>query len=83
MSLKEYASKDNNTMDESDVREAISHYSKLDNDQLMAALVQQIASKREKGEMDTVKETIEKIKPFLNTEQKKKLETITGQLNLN
>ena len=84
MDLKEYASKEpsGKQMGEQDVREAIGHYSKLNNDQLMAELVKQLATKREKGEMASVRETIEKIKPFLSAEQKNRLETITSQLNI-
>lgn len=69
-------------MDEGDVRAAIGHFSKMSNDQLMGELVKQIAGKRERGEMQGVKDTIERIKPFLDTEQKAKLANILKQLNV-
>jgi len=84
MSLKDFATKndDEKQMNESDVRSAIGHYSKMNNDQLMSELVKQITKKRDKGEMQNVRETIEKIKPFLNAEQKARLETIVASINI-
>ncbi|MCL2587356.1 MAG: hypothetical protein FWE31_03930 [Firmicutes bacterium] len=89
MSLKDYASSSRQDSDaikepsnEKEVREAVGHYAKMSNDQLMAELVKHMAAKREKGDIGSVKETIDKIKPFLNAEQKKRLEVIVGQLGI-
>ena len=80
MSLNEFANQKQPS--ENDVREAIKHYAGRSNDELMAELVKQIAKKREQGEMQSVRDTIERIKPFLDAEKKKRLEIITGQLDI-
>ena len=67
---------------EKEVKEKINQFSKLNNDQLMTELVKQIATQREQGKMENVLSTIERIKPFLNAEQKKKLEKIIEQLEI-
>ena len=84
MSLKDYASKSDThePSTEKEVRDAVSHYAKMSNDQLMGELVKHMAQKREKGDMQSVRETIEKIKPFLNSEQKQRLEVIVAQLGI-
>ena len=73
---------ENKNMTEKDVRDAIGEYSKLSNDQLMAELVKHMAIKRQNGELGSVKETIKKIEPFLNTEQKKRMSDIVDKLGI-
>jgi len=67
---------------EGDIREAIGHYSKMSNDQLMVELAKQIGMQKDKGNESNVKETIERIKPMLNAEQRKKMEQIIASLGL-
>ena len=67
---------------EDGVKEKISQFSKLDQTQLMAELAKQIGLQRDQGKMDTVLSTIERIKPFLNADQKQKLEAISSQLDI-
>jgi len=87
MSLKDFAKQpdaasEKEYMGEQDVKDAISQYAKMSNDQLMGELVKHISKKRQDGEMGSVKSTIEKIKPFLNAEQKARLEVIVGQIGV-
>ena len=70
------------TLDEGDVRKAIGHFSKMNDDQLMGELLKQVTAQKANGTTDNMKQTIERIKPFLSPEQRKRLESIIGQLNL-
>jgi len=67
---------------EDDVKKAINHFSKMDNSQLMLELAKQISMQKEKGNHKQMAETIERIKPFLNEEQKKKLDVILGSMGI-
>jgi len=69
-------------MSEQDVRDAIGQYSQLNNDQLMAELMKQVSAQKDKGNISSMQSTIEKIKPFLNPEQQKRLEVIIKQMGL-
>jgi len=69
-------------MSEDDVREAISHYAKMDNDQLMGELMKQVTAQKDKGNTKNMKEIIDKIRPFLNDEQKARLNQITKSMGL-
>ena len=69
-------------LDEADVRNAIGHFSKMSNDQLMSELVKHVGMQKAGGKSVHMKDTVEKIKPFLNVEQKKRLEQIVGQLDI-
>ena len=67
---------------ESDVREAISHYAQMDNSQLMVELAKQIGIQKEKGNEQNLRDTIERIKPLLNDEQRKRMEDVISGLGL-
>ncbi|MCL2850981.1 MAG: hypothetical protein FWE01_01295 [Firmicutes bacterium] len=67
---------------EQDVRETIGKYAKFSNDELMVELMKQVALQKGKGNAEGMKSTIERIKPFLNAEQQKRLEAIIKQMNL-
>ena len=69
-------------MDEAAVRSAISKFAGMNNDQLMALLSMHMKSKIAKGESAEVMEMIEKIKPFLDEKQKKRMEEIIKGLGL-
>lgn len=71
-----------NNMDETDIRKAINHYSGMDNNALMAELIKQVGFQKEKGNSKHMLETIERIKPMLNNEQKKRLEDIVGKIGI-
>ena len=80
MDLKSYSSKEsdqkNPAPSHEDIMSAISKYSKLSNDELMLELAKHMNIQRGKGRNDEISSTIERIKPLLNNEQKKKLEEI-------
>ena len=59
-----------------DVMSAINKYSKLSNEQLMAELAKHMAAGRAKGNSAQMQQVIERIKPLLNAEQRKRLEEI-------
>ena len=87
MDLKSFSGKEapeqkNEPMDEAGVKSAINHYSKMSNDQLMGELFKQVASQKAKGQTSNMHATVERIKPLLNAEQKKKLESILKQVEL-
>jgi len=73
--------RDEGILKESDVKDAINEYSKMSNDQLMMELAKQIGMQKEKGQANSMLETIERIKPFLNEEQRSKMENILKQVN--
>jgi len=80
--LHEPENKGDKPANEGDIRDAIGHFSKMSNDQLMVELAKQISIQKGKGNESNVKETIERIKPMLNAEQRKKLEQILMSLGL-
>jgi len=63
-------------MDEKEVIDAIGKYNKLSSDQLMTAFVQEMAKQQAKDGGASMNETIERIKPLLNTAQQKRLDEI-------
>ena len=63
-------------MQEKEIKDAVNNYSKMSNDQLMTELVKQIALQKQKDGGASMRQTIERIKPFLNAEQRKKLEEV-------
>ncbi|MCL2755894.1 MAG: hypothetical protein FWE45_02465 [Firmicutes bacterium] len=80
--LKEENQADNTNMNEQDIRQAIGKFSSMSNDQLMMELAKQIGMQKDKGNANSIRETIEKIKPLLNAEQQKKLQHIIGTLDI-
>jgi len=67
---------------EDDVKKAVNHFSKMDNSQLMLELAKQVAIQKDKGNHEQMSETIERIKPFLNAEQKKRLDVIISSMGI-
>ena len=68
-------------MNEKDIKEAIASYSKLSNDQLMAELVKHMSAQQAKDGGANMKKTIERLKPLLNAEQRKRLEEVLRSVN--
>ena len=71
---KQEQPKDN--MNEADVRRAINHFSKMSNDQLTRELSKHLTAKKAQGREHEIISVIERIKPFLNEEQKRRLTEI-------
>ena len=63
-------------MNEKEVREAIRGFSTMSNDQLVAKLAEYMAGQKAKDGGAQMMKTIERIKPLLNAEQRKRLEEI-------
>ena len=63
-------------MNEKDVRGTIDQLSKLSNEELMAEFAKHMAQQKSKDGGESMKKTIERIKPFLNAEQRKRLEEV-------
>ena len=74
--------KENKPIDEAGVKDAINHYSTMSTDQLMVELAKQVGSQKAKGNTNSMLETIEKIKPLLNADQKDKLENVLKQVGM-
>ena len=68
--------------DEADVKRAINHFSKMSQDQLMVELGKHIGSQKDKGNAGQMKETIGRILPMLNAEQKQRMSAILKQFDL-
>lgn len=66
-------------MNENDVRRAINHFSKMSNDQLMRELQKHLVAKRAQGREHEIQSVIERIKPLLNDEQRRRLSEIMEQ----
>lgn len=82
MDLKSYAGtakqqdKPKDNMSENDVRRAINHFSKMPNDQLMRELQKHLAAKKAQGRENEISSVLERIKPLLNDEQRRRLAEI-------
>ena len=63
-------------MDQTEITDGIAQYSKLSTDQLMAELVKQMAAQRAKDGGQSMNQTLERIKPLLNADQRTRLEEI-------
>ena len=63
-------------MNEADIRRAINHFSKMSNDQLMRELSRHLSKKKAQGRENEITAVIERIKPFLNDEQRRRLSEI-------
>jgi|GEM_PF-2427363 len=68
-------------MNEKDVRRAINHFSKMSNDQLMRELSRLLIAKKAKGQGSEIAAVIERIKPLLNDEQRRRLTEIMEKIN--
>ena len=66
-------------MSENDVRRAINYFSKMSNDQLMRELGKHLTTKKAQGRESEILAVIERIKPLLNDEQRKRLADIMGK----
>lgn len=67
-------------LDERDVRRAINHFGGMSNEQLMRELSKQISAKKRAGKEDEIYSVLEKIKPMLNADQRKRLDEIMGSI---
>ena len=65
-----------NNMNEADIRRAINYFSKMNNDQLTRELSRHLAAKKAQGREHEITAILERIKPFLNDEQRKRLAEI-------
>ena len=65
-----------NNMNEADVRRAINFFSKMSNEQLTRELSKHLSAKKAQGKENEIMAVLERIKPFLNDEQKKRLSEI-------
>jgi hypothetical protein len=63
-------------MNEKELKDVINSYSKLSSDQLMSELIKHMAVQNSKDGGTNMRQTIERIKPLLNAEQRKRLEEI-------
>jgi len=63
-------------MNEKIIKAAIDHYNKLSDDELMAEFVKLFAAQKSKDGGDSMRKTIERIKPLLNEQQRKRMEEI-------
>ena len=63
-------------LNEKDVKRAINHFSGMSNDQLMRELSKHISAKKRAGKEAEIYSVIERIRPFLNPEQKSRLDEI-------
>ena len=70
-------------MQESEIKDAMNKYSKFSTDELMAELVKQMATQKAKDNGVSMNLTIERIKPLLNPEQRKRLDEILKQVGAN
>jgi len=86
MDLKSFAEKENtqktstSNLNEADVKRAIKHFGGMSNDQLMRELSRHISAKKRAGKEDEVYNILERIKPFLSDEQRKRLAEIMGSI---
>ena len=76
MDLRSFSERGEAPPSRDDVFDAINHYSKFSNEQLMSELAKQLSIQRGKGKGDEITKTIEQIKPFLNADQQKRMEEI-------
>ena len=67
-------------MSENDIRRAIGHFSKMSNDQLMRELSKHLQAKKAQGREGEIHSVIERIKPLLGDEQRKRLDDIMGSI---
>ena len=63
------------------IKAIIENYSKLSNDELMEKLVIEMAKQKEKDGGANMMSTIEKIKPLMKPEQRKRMEDILASIN--
>ena len=85
MDLKSFAEKNTegtntSNLNEKDVRRAINHFSGMSNDQLMRELSKHITAKKRAGKEAEIHGIIERIKPFLSEEQRKRLAEVMGSI---
>jgi CRISPR/Cas system CSM-associated protein Csm2 small subunit len=79
-SQKEQPKTETPNLNEADVRRAINFFGKMSNEQLMRELSKHISAKKRAGKEDEIYSILERIKPMLSTEQRKRLEEIMGSI---
>jgi len=67
-------------MNETIIRAIIENYSKMSNEDLMVELAKHMSRQREADGGANMAKTIERIKPLLNAEQKKRLEEVLASV---
>jgi len=78
--LKEKA--EEKKVDKESVKKTIEHFSKMPQDELMTEFVKQVALQKQRGNIENMLQTVERIRPLLNEEQQKKLNSILEQVEL-
>ena len=63
-------------MNEKIIKSAIEHYNQMSDEQLMAEFIKHFASQKSKDGGESMRKTIERIKPLLNEQQRKRMEDI-------
>jgi len=82
MDLKSFAEKQQQSqpgakaMNEADVRRAINYFGGMSNERLMSELTKQLQAKKRAGREDEIYAVLERIKPMLNADQRKRLDDI-------
>jgi len=68
-------------MNEQQIKAAINTYSKLSTEDLMTELAKHMAAQKQKDGGASMKQTIERLKPLLTPEQRKKLEDVLASVS--
>jgi len=77
---KKEQAKETSNLNEADVKRAIKHFGGMSNDQLMRELSKHITAKKRAGKEAEIHSILERIKPFLSDEQRKRLTDIMGSI---
>jgi len=67
-------------MNQNDIKQIIENYGKLSNDELMTEFAKFFAQQQAKDGGASMRKTIERIKPFLNPEQRKRMEEVLASV---
>ena len=76
----ETTAKNNSNMNETDVKRAINHFSKMNNDQLMRELTKHLSKQRAAGREGQIQETIARIRPLLSPEQQQRMDEVLNKV---
>jgi len=85
MDLKSFSQKEQPTteaqnLNEADVRRAINFFGKMSNEQLMRELSKHISAKKRAGKEAEIYSVLERIKPMLTPDQRKRLDEVMGSV---
>jgi hypothetical protein len=67
---------------EAEIKNTINNLSKLNDDQLFSELSKQVAIKQKNGSIGDINRLFTTIQPFLNAEQKKRLDTVMKNIKV-